>query len=577
MQRWHSLYHREYSGTIPLPTNVQWYESALPALLVDELSEQIRVTEPNVQVIGLGTSDSAKRTRDRLRMWANHTLHATASEGLNNPYAQARTDLNLRGAGCLKYIVKPEILDREQQPGESNRHYQQRRKQMADMDIDLAPFTVRAVDPLNLYPSPGTGKLRYMLERQGRRVMDIWEAFPEWSDPVANSLVRIGGEARQQASNPLREVEWLEYWSWLYSPKKDMYEGHYIIEIDGERVEDIANPYRRVPYAYRYSGMGRHNRDGDPADLAVSILAKVEGELKAEIQVMTAMGAQWMAYVFPRLKVKGISAEDAREMFMVGPGGIIEIDNVPGADVEWLESPAPNPSMTSYHDRLMEKVNRKVSPALSGGTGGTESGIQQALSIGQASKPADAPKAALSQMSAEVLEGMAALSVQFDITQNVRGTMGDAEPARRIKPTDFKQRGFSVDYEVVDPRENDRRMLALLTVARNPNLMSRETFRSEALRGIIESNDEEEARIIAENVQDQLVAAGLFTQQVIEEMGQLRQTDMENEAIEEGVRGAQSALQGDIGSTREQALERLAQGASGAIPTQGADQVLGER
>ena len=293
-----------------------------------------------------------------------------------------------------------------------------------------------------------------MIEVQDRRVMDIWESYPGWSDPKAKKL------SKTQRENPLRPTNWVEYWSWVADPETGQFEGWYIVEVDKERIIEMPNMLMRVPYTYRYSGMGRANDDGDPSELAVNILGLMDGELEEEIRIKTAMSAQWQFHVFPVLEVKGLTAKEAQGMLQTGPGAILELPTGVG-EAKWLEREAPNAQMLEFLAAIEKNMSQKVSPSLAGGQT-ADFGIHEALNIGQALKVTQGPRNSLNYMGGQLLDGLAGLMEDFGISMNVHGALDKVEKDRMVTGANFKHRKFSVEFEATDPSENDRRMLALL-------------------------------------------------------------------------------------------------------------------
>jgi len=535
MRLWDDLYNRKFKGTISVPQNIPIFQSSTPTHAVDELRDQIRVDEPSVTAAAHGVTKESRKVQDLQAMAGRGWLYEAAREGLVNPYGQARHDLLLRGAGCTKEGMKRDHL-RAAIKGEG-------------MPRGF-PFTVRAVDPLLLYPSAGTGPLRYMLEVQNRRVMDMWESYPNWSDPIGREL------DKENRDNPLREVKWLEFWSWVPN-LMDEWSGWYIVEVDGERVLEVPNPYGFVPYSYRYSGLGRANEDANPDKLAIGALWSLEGELREEVRLKTAMYAQWQFHVFPRLIAKGVPAKEVAAMLKVGPGGVLEWPKDGDANnPRWLEVPPPNQQMMESLARIESAISRKVSPALSGERT-ADYGIHQALQIGQAIKVIGPVRTSLNYLAAQSLEHMAKLVGRFDMTMTVRGKIGEAEVERKVTGATFNEISYEVTFEAVDPAENDRRMLAGLSVHK-AGILSDETFWRKYAKDTVEDPDEEAGRIMAEQLQKQLIATGAMLPVVLEQY-QLDQTEQQVQDA-----SGQARKGGAEATSRRATMEGVAgQGATG--------------
>ncbi len=378
-----------------------------------------------------------------------------------------------------------------------------------------------------------------MVEKQTRRVIDIRESYPHWKDPKAKKL------HRSLADNPLREVDWVEYWT----------REEYIVEVDGDRIIDKPNPYGIIPYVYRYSGLGRYNADGNPKHLAVGILHSIQGELEAEIEVKTAMRAAWQYHVFPRLLTTDDPSQVAQQ-FQKGPGAVIR--HSPERPPQWLDSPPPNQHMMEFLNSIDESIRRTIPAALMERQ--ADAGIHQALLIGQALKIISPVKKALNSMGTEVLNKLSHLMMWFELPMSVQGPRkGDA--ARMVRGKDFTHHQFEVTFEATDPSEDDRRMLSALAVKREPGLISRATYRERFLKGVIPNGEEEEEKIMAEQVIDQLVGSGMLVEQVMMQL----QAQQQQEAAAGTNQGLAGQMQQRMGGATDVigGLERNLEGIMG--------------
>jgi hypothetical protein len=176
-------------------------------------------------------------------------------------------------------------------------------------------------------------------------------------------------------------------------------------------------------------------------------------------------------------------------------------------------------------------------------------------------------------MGSDLLNGMAKQMNILGLSMNVHG--GTESQDRMVNGRDFKAYTFRVQFEAIDPVENDRRMLAGLALRRERAdglpLISRRTFMERYMGGIIENIDDEEAQLIAEAAVAQLVASGQLLQSIMQEV----QADAQ--AANVTATGDQAAAQ--IAGGRERGVEGLA-GVGAPSPqevgaTQGQDTALG--
>ena len=525
-----NLYNQEFYLDIDLPENISVHKSSKATQIVDNLRDQIRVDEPVVVYREKGPKQKDQDHKAIMEMWGQNMLSQLSQAGMIDPLGQAPHDLILRGAACVKLIVREDSL--EDKPAKVS-------KRAWESEMSHKPhFMLKPVDPLNCYPSPGN-ELTYMVEKQTRRVIDIRESYPHWKDPKAKKL------HRSLADNPLREVDWVEYWT----------REEYIVEVDGDRIIDKPNPYGIIPYVYRYSGLVRYNADGNPKHLAVGILHSIQGELEAEIEVKTAMRAAWQYHVFPRLLTTDDPSQVAQQ-FQKGPGAVIR--HSPERPPQWLDSPPPNQHMMEFLNSIDESIRRTIPAALMERQ--ADAGIHQALLIGQALKIISPVKKALNSMGTEVLNKLSHLMMWFELPMSVQGPRkGDA--ARMVRGKDFTHHQFEVTFEATDPSEDDRRMLSALAVKREPGLISRATYRERFLKGVIPNGEEEEEKIMAEQVIDQLVGSGMLVEQVMMQL----QAQQQQEAAAGTNQGLAGQMQQRMGGATDVigGLERNLEGIMG--------------
>ena len=108
-------------------------------------------------------------------------------------------------------------------------------------------------------------------------------------------------------------------------------------------------------------------------------------------------------------------------------------------------------------------------------------------------------------------------------------------------------------------------MLSALAVKREPGLISRSTYRERFLKGVIPNGEEEEEKIMAEQVIDQLVGSGIMVQEVMAQMQAMQQQGAA-QGTADGLAGRMMEQAGgaaNIVGEREQGLEALMGGGEG--------------
>ena len=504
MQRSDDLYNRKFLMLdVALPEGVPIHQTSTASTIVDTLRDQIRTSEPRVEFSPAGGSQKAHKDKDLMELWGSHVMRELPKHAVVDWARQLTGDFLLRGAACVKFTIDsrrllppPEKMTKKQI------------KEWRELRAHVWPFVVRPVDALSVFPAPGSQyPPQYIVEKQIRYAGDMWADYPEWQD--------------KKGDEPTREVTWYEYWSAPVVYEGKMVDpGWYVVEVEGQRVIEKPNPYGLVPYIFKFSGLGRANHDGNPETLAVGMLDAITAELEDEIRIKTAASAQWQFHVFPRL----ITTEDeavARKKFMKGPAGIIRVTDM-SQGPRWLEQPEPSASMMQFLAMVRENIFRRVPLSLFDRPAGVDAGVHQALLIGQALKIISPITVSLDSAATELLNGLAREVAALKLDMNVQGYADEREVTRMVSWEDFKHFSFGVKFDATDPVENDRRMLAGISLirARGPGqlpIISDRTYREKFMPGIIESNDEEEEQILVEQAVNQFVATGGLIQPLIEE------------------------------------------------------------
>jgi hypothetical protein len=536
---------RNWKSGMQLPKGVDVYRSSTAVSIVDMLSEQIRTDEPLVAFNETGTSERARSHKSKMEMWGNRVLREATKHSTINFSEQAKWDMVARGAAAWRWNINLGALP---DPDEFKSKAEWRRERAR-----IWPYMVRPVDPINVMLAPGTARPSpYVIETQERTAQDMWLQYPDWLDPATGT-----------DRTPDRVVKWAEYWSLpVYRDGKLVEQGQYIAMADNVPVFERVNLYGLLPYVFAYGGMGRVNFDNDPGRLAKSFLSDIVGELEAETEMKTIMSMQSKFHVLPRLLTQR-NAEVARQQYMVGPGAIIEVDDMNSKD-EWLASPPPNPQIERFLSQITESIFRRVPPALFQRPSGVDAGVHQALLIGQAKTILRPVELALNSMGSELLNSLAQATAHLDLDVNTSGNTQKYEASRNVNAKDFKNFNFDVKFEAIDQAENDRRLLVGLSAARTPGFISRQSIRENFAKGVIKDNEEEEAQILAEQLLDQALQSGALLPFMLEEM-KAQQEGVQEEGVAGELRQRATQAAGEVAGRRERNLEGIAQSPGATI------------
>ena len=522
MRKEDRIFNQHFDGLIDVPYEVRIFNSSTASNIVEGFRNQIRTSEPTVDFRPASNSVAAQKHANLMQRWGYGQMRKERTMSVLDPNLQCGFDLLLRGAACKKIIVDVDAT-MEAPPKRGSNAY----REWEARAYRTCPFIVRTVDPLSIFPSPGTRKpLSYIVERQTRYAGEIMDLYPDWQNP-------------DKRKSPTRAVEWLEYWS----------EDQYLAQADGIEVFNRDNPYKLVPYIFEWSGMGRMHADNDPANMSVGILSSIIGELEEEVRLKTAISVQTQMHVFPPI----LTVEDPRKVakeFGVGPGKVIR--HPPGHPPQYMQYPPPNENMYRFLDVIQGNISRVHSMALSGGKdSGVRYGVLQAQMIGQALTTIAPILGTIDVIGTRTLNMMVALARELDLHMALEGSRELADASHRLSGKDFTNENFMVSFEAVDPAENDRALLVGESLRRNGDI-SRQTLWKKYAKHVVEDPDAEEINLLEEKILEMLVASGQLGQAVLSEDVQEQMMQNAEEAVER--------TRGDV--TQDRTVEAVPEGAS---------------
>ena len=502
MRKEDRIFNQHFDGLVDVPYEVRVFNSSTASNIVEGFRNQIRTDEPTVDFRPAGGSVAAQKHANLMKRWGFAQMRKERTMAVLDPNLQCGFDLLLRGAACKKIIVDVDST-MEAPPKRGSAAY----REWEARAYRTWPFVSRAIDPLSIFPCPGTKKpLDYIVERQTRYAGEIMSLYPEWANP-------------DKKRNQTRAIEWLEYWS----------EDQYLAMADGVEVFNRDNPYKLVPYIFEWSGMGRIHADNDPSNLAVGILSSIIGELEEEVRLKTAISVQTQMHVFPPI----LTVEDPRKVakeFGVGPGKVIR--HPPGHPPEYMQYPAPNENMYRFLDVIQGNISRVQSTALSGGRDpGVRFGVLQAQMIGQALTTIAPIINTIDVIGTRSLNMMISLGRELDLHMALEGSMEPTEPSHRLSGKDFTHENFHITFEAVDPAENDRALLVGESLRRNGDI-SRHTLWTKYAKHVVEDPEEEDLNLLEEKVMEMLISTGQLGQAVLSEDVQEQMAEQAEQAVQ---------------------------------------------
>ena len=540
-QEYDDLFYDQNSEALArewLPADIPIYKSSLSTDVVDQVSDQLRTDEPSLIYGALTNSDREMERKSKFEGWGKQIVLDDQEGADVDAYSQAGKDLALRGEAVIKRLhntnlPKEPTLNQFRGRGKKANFREAHQKWEAEMAQASPLLPARAIDPLNIFiPPNAVNPLPYIIEYQSRRQTDIWDDYPDWKGKLAAKVWQLDGKEmsveQNELDDPLREVDWLEYWS----------KTRYIVIVDGIELFDKKNPYGFVPYRHRYSGMGRSNRNASSAAKAASILSKIRGELLSEIILKTIMFELSQGYVFPRIRVPEGREEIIRgEM---GHRGILTYDpNDPrGPDsIQWLDPIPINPAVSQFLGEAQNAIARRVNPILSGqGQQDSEFGVLEALRIGQATKGIQEITTNLNRLATGSIRQAAQMAIALDLKMTVTATVQNGGQNFTMKPSDLKSyKQVRVQFDAIDQLEQTRQQQAGMTLYRG-KAITRRTLHTKYLNDVVENVNEEEIQFGVEASTAAFYQSEVFLQWAIQHH-QAELTEQQSEEERQAVRG----------------------------------------
>jgi len=489
-----------------LPEGVPMHIPATPANIVDGLVVQLPIDRPTVTLPSHTKTEQQQSIK--MQAWGQDRLRHIRENGEFNVFEALKAHLMVRGAACGKIIIDETRLPEAPSPDDPN--LEAALKLFEERKANVEPFIMRPIDPLTVYPSPGNTKdLKFVIEQQIRNISSMDE-YTNWTDPEGRKMAEAHRPDR--AGDPSRQVRWLEHWSAPLVIDGVMEDtGWYTVEVDGEIVIQIPNPYLLVPYIFDFSGLGIPHYSGDPKHLSIGILSKIKGELNAEIRIKTAWDAQWQYHVFPTWMVRN-NAKRAASMLRKGPGRIIEWGPLGDVKPELTQTKPPDANMITFLSKIEGSMAKYVAPSLAGDDS-SEFGILSSIRIGQQLRTIEPIWKNLNGLGGRALAMMAKMAHNRDLSFKVRTGSRDTEST--LSGDDFQRYDFAVDFERVDPAEDQRNLLIGQSLLEKKQI-TYQTFARKFAKTTIDDPDQEEEDIIVQKVIDQVVDQGLLVPSVMQ-------------------------------------------------------------
>lgn len=200
-----------------------------------------------------------------------------------------------------------------------------------------------------------------------RTLLDVITRYPTWKNPKKRDLKKNSF------------VDWIEYWD---------KETHFI-EIDGETVVYMDNPYGITPFVRKYSGFGNKSKDGDISSLIVTDVRFVRDLIHEECVLRSNIASINNIFAHRSRTVTSpgtLNVKDLRANLDFGSYALNVLDNLPeGTEITVDDAQPATTEMEKHLVDIKLEISQRCPFIMSGFPIG-ETGRQQALSAMAAKK-----------------------------------------------------------------------------------------------------------------------------------------------------------------------------------------------
>lgn len=352
-QRWEAFYNQDYAVWEKAEHgNRPQSRPATPSWVVDRATDTQLAYHPTVHRISNNEAKRGEVAADAVEPWLREALIRTMRKQTQHVGRQAGHYLMLLGYTAIygpvfdfqNYLIEPR---REDFPGDAE-GAQQHKDSLALWENgreDWSPFILRTPHPASVLIDPREKRPSYGLLVEKRFAGDVFFQMEKRRKRTKeNRLVKIGHFERRQ--NPFEEIEVIESFSTRWHGLWTEGEGLLFTE---------PNRTGFVPLNHAFAGYGSPRSVGGvkPEDLAVGVLARVEGGIRREAQETTAIHNILMNKSFSPMGTRGNAAEVA-EAFKTG--GITE--GMDPDDVWWWKFPDAGGELFQNRDATSKDIEK---------------------------------------------------------------------------------------------------------------------------------------------------------------------------------------------------------------------------
>lgn len=376
------------------------------------------------------------------------------------------------------------------------------------------PVLFLTPDPMIVFASPNEdedGIPENVIVYYERMPWIVKAKYPAWTDPL------------NKQGDIEKTVTWLEYWD------KDVR----YFEADEETVLPLSpNPYKRVPFIHKVSGLGKGSHEGKPEDLIVGRLRRYRDLLRRDAASTSDIDSIIHLYANPSIDFQGDDQhevpKDFPDSYIIGAGEYNVVP--PGITKERGIDALPSPEVLNWHYGIKAELGLKTPSVLTGAP------------QGETGRATDVPYGIAMRKYEEIAAGQAdmwatGLSMALQMCEEIPNLMPDGISKKDIN----KYYVVEVELRADDPLDTQRkgvdgdRKQQLGIIDWETNLVKYQGFTQEEAEGVMDNAIVDRVIMTDPNIQ-QLIA-----------MNVARELGMEQELAAMQQAGTQLA-KGGIGS-----------------------------
>ena len=299
---------------------------ATARILVESVAAHVKPRNFDMKFEPLTGSQASQEQADLLEEAGHTFLERYSIVKGYSPFTEVTKNVAIYGLSALRCLYDPAKWGTkpEKQSGESREDYDYRLGVWQSRVETRLPFSLKAVDPLNMLPDI-RDPMRFMFEMYKVQPFFLSEDFPNfqdadqfaakeitafWSDAPQWMYLTGGQKAADVRHNPDDNTQNMgEYFTPTAGMPMNLRPTGY-------------NPYGIIPYSLIWSGQGKTSPYGYPEDKAVGLIYPLMSLLKEEARSLTAISIILQVTAMPRFLTRN------------APAGSLEIGMRPGESTE---------------------------------------------------------------------------------------------------------------------------------------------------------------------------------------------------------------------------------------------------